>query len=37
MDFVLFIIGVENVDRIAVRNLADLAGGGIGEGRVEPK
>ncbi len=29
----LFMIGIEDVEGIAVRNLDDLAGEGIGEGR----
>ncbi len=32
-DFVLPIVGVENVEGIAICNLDDLAGKGIGEGR----
>ncbi len=31
-DFVLPIVGVEDVEGIAIRNLDDLAGKGIGEG-----
>jgi hypothetical protein len=30
---VVLIVGVENVEGIAIRNLDDLAGEGIGEGR----
>ncbi len=32
-DFVFLIVGVEDVDGIAIRNLDDLAGGGVGGGR----